>query len=345
MKQEYKIDELLSDETFIDWMRKGRPVDNHWHQVYLENESLQQSMPDIEKLIQSIVIRNERITSDRKQRIKESINRKIEQKPVYVYVPEYPRYSVLRNIAAAAIIFFVFYLGYQKINLEQSPEVTEIVPEYIVRTTGPRERPVIKLSDGTKVTLNAHSQIRHEKSFSDTARVIELEGEAFFEVSRNIHKPFIVISNGIATKALGTSFNINTRSPGSSVNVTLVTGMVEVSCSAADHGPKVLLTPAQQVDFNTENGQFSKVKNADLAKVLAWKDNLIQFNKASRDEVFAYLSEWYGVSIVQKNTNVMRWEYTGKFQNETLINILNSIGYVKGFQFELNNDTVIIYDN
>ncbi len=351
MSKHYTLEELIADESFIDWIRNGRPRESYWYNEYLNNESVKAHTAEASRLINSILIRKERITPERLQRLKESIDRKIESRSLYVHqsksfkITWYKKFSI-----AAALVLTILYVTYQSTDVDEILAVEDTIventsSEYITKSTASGEKHTIQLTDGTVVKLNSNSEIRYSKTFSDTTRVVELTGEAFFEVKQDVHRPFIVISNTIEIKALGTSFNVRLTGKQKDVNVTLATGKVEVSNSASESKQKVYLSPSQQVVYKSSKGEFSDVKQVNLGVALAWKDGRIVFDRAESIEVFSYLSEWYGIAIYQMDANNQKWEYSGEFEGESLENVLSSIGYVEGFNYVIKKDSVLIYND
>ncbi|MBO9631572.1 MAG: FecR domain-containing protein [Chitinophagaceae bacterium] len=191
----------------------------------------------------------------------------------------------------------------------------KVKPQYNIMST-PRGRQFqLTLPDGTRVWLNAESSIRFPISFSEKERQVEITGEAYFEVTKNAHAPFNVTVPGKAEiVVLGTSFNINAYSNESSLNTTLIDGKVKVNGK--------VLNPGQQI--RTGTGE-SIVGQADLEKVLAWKNGLFNFNNASLPEVMRQLERWYDIEVVyEKQIPVI--EFGGEMSKEmTLVNLLETL--------------------
>lgn len=149
----------------------------------------------------------------------------------------------------------------------------------------------IILPDGSKVWLNAGSLIRFPAIFSGNERNVELTGEAYFEVAKNIDKPFIVQTKDMNVFVTGTKFNIMAYNDENYSATTLVEGSVQVS----NPTQKVFLKPGEQAVSN--KGTSLNKSDAEIEQTIAWKNGLFQFNNADIRSVMKQISRWYDVSI------------------------------------------------
>jgi ferric-dicitrate binding protein FerR (iron transport regulator) len=157
----------------------------------------------------------------------------------------------------------------------------------------------VVLPDGTKVWLNAVSSLRFPAGFTGKERVVELTGEAYFEVNHN-NLPFIVdiISvngrpGGGRVEVLGTHFNIKAYLDESTVKTTLLEGSVDMTST----GSHYILKPGQQAQLHKSSGTMSLDEHADLEEAVAWKDGRFVFNEASVETVMREIARWYDVDI------------------------------------------------
>lgn len=192
----------------------------------------------------------------------------------------------------------------------------------------------LELSDGTKVWINAMSKLKFPESFGPGERKVQLEGEAYFEVSKDAQRPFIVQANGTDVKVLGTHFNVDAYSK--KVRTTLEEGKVEVS--VAEHA--IILQPgefAESVDGRLNKGY------ADLAKDLAWHNNEFYFNRDNVQSIVNQLSNWYDVEAkfdqgVNRNKAI-----TGSVdRNVPLSQVLEMLEYVSDLRFKIDGNQLII---
>ncbi|HSF53072.1 MAG TPA: FecR domain-containing protein [Algoriphagus sp.] len=184
--------------------------------------------------------------------------------------------------------------------------------------------------------LNSGSSIRYIKNFEANQRILYLEGEAYFEVSRDSLRPFSVISNGIKTTALGTAFNI-TSYQGEGTYVSLVEGKV-----AVDHKESmVALEKGEALNINPETGEIKK-KKFDEELVLAWTNKKIIFQQVKMVEAIRVLENWYGVKFKFKNTPKSDLLIYGEYEDEMLENVLKGLSYTARFEYKINQDLVEI---
>jgi len=194
------------------------------------------------------------------------------------------------------------------------------------------------LEDGTKVWLNAASSIRFPVAFKGSERRVEITGEAYFEVAKNIEKPFRVAANGITVEVLGTHFNINSYADEATVNTTLLEGSVKVS--KGDN--QKILTPGQQAQIN-DKGEVKTEKNVNISEVMAWKDNQFSFENTDIKKLMRQLSRWYDVEVVFKNETAEPVTFIGDISRtvnlSTVLKMLEQTGEVR---FEIEGKKIIV---
>lgn len=149
----------------------------------------------------------------------------------------------------------------------------------------------LRLNDGTIVWLNSQSSIRYPVAFVGEDRQVEITGEAYFEVAKNLSKKFIVASNGLNIEVLGTHFNVNSYNDNKNIKVTLLEGSVKI----IKGGGTYILKPGQQAQVANEIQVFN---GANLESVMAWKNGFFSFSGTSVEELMNILGRWYNVEIV-----------------------------------------------
>jgi len=138
--------------------------------------------------------------------------------------------------------------------------------------------------------LNAESTVRYPVAFDNDQRKVEVTGEVYFEVAKDVKRPFIVTTNGVTTEVLGTHFNVNSYVNEGPVKITLLEGAVKLSAANSS----LLLQPGEQ-GVAADQLQKHKVKNPDA--VIAWKNGFFSFSHQSMAELVNELSRWYDIKI------------------------------------------------
>jgi transmembrane sensor len=156
------------------------------------------------------------------------------------------------------------------------------------------------LSDGSEVLLNTDSKLYYPSHFTGAERRVVLEGEAYFRVKHDSQHPFIVETEGVETRVLGTEFNVKAYK-GSSTHVTLVNGKVAVSSRRSS--AKDVLSPGQDACL-TENGDFVK-KNVDPDKYKYWSEGLFYFDDEPLSDIAQDLGRWYNLNVVFQDEGLM----------------------------------------
>ncbi|MDQ3290367.1 MAG: FecR domain-containing protein, partial [Bacteroidota bacterium] len=148
----------------------------------------------------------------------------------------------------------------------------------------------ITLPDGSDVWLNASSTLSFSNSFKKKNRVVELSGEAYFEVAKDKHRPFLVKANNTTVEVLGTHFNVMAYQEEKSINTTLLEGSVKVSNSNSH----TIIKPGYQA----KAGKTIEVEKVDVDAAVAWKKGLFQFQNTDLETIMRQLERWYGVQTV-----------------------------------------------
>lgn len=210
----------------------------------------------------------------------------------------------------------------------------------ITKENTTRQKSSVPLPDGSIVWLNAESSIRFPTTFNGNVRRVELIGEAFFEVANDASKPFEVETDNLITRALGTSFNVRYYKNQKRISVFLNSGKIMVSDSQNALKDEVL-EPGYGLAYDIQNKTVTKFKDFERNKI-AWKDGILKFHNADLESVIEELSLWYGVNIEINGSPGKDWKYTGTYQNEFLINVLNSMAYGKNLSYEIDEEKVVI---
>ncbi|MDH6306455.1 ferric-dicitrate binding protein FerR (iron transport regulator) [Parabacteroides sp. PF5-5] len=236
----------------------------------------------------------------------------------------------------ASVILLTLTAGYFFTQYRQSYK--EIAMQTIHVPSGQRVN--LTLPDGTNVWLNARTTLKYPVTFSAKERLMELDGEAYFEVTENKEKPFIVKTSKGAVEVLGTDFNVESYTWKNDFETTLMRGSVKVT-SAANEEKTVTLTPDNKAILR--DGEFV-VERVDDYTTYRWIEGLICFKNESFTSIMKDFEKYYGVTIKVKNRKIQQYHYTGKFRHtdgiDYALRVLQKDIY---FTYSRDDENQIIY--
>ncbi len=239
--------------------------------------------------------------------------------------------QLLYRIAASIVIL----LGVTWIYTSKFSE-----PEMLKFATLANEQKELILPDNSKVFLNANTSIEYPEDFKGNTREIKLEGEAFFEITKDASHPFIIHTANAYTKVLGTSFNILARKNSDQIVVSVKTGKVEVGL---DEQHNVQLEPGYTAKVNLGNKEVEKLVTPS-ENYLSWKTKEIVFSDVTIAEVISFMETYYDVNV-DANTEILECHFTGKFNNPSLTELLNVLELSNGIQVEMKEKEIILRGN
>ena len=211
-------------------------------------------------------------------------------------------------------------------------------------TTARGNQYLLVLADGSKVWLNSASSLRFPTSFTGNRREVELDGEGYFEITKNAAKPFHVKTRTQDIEVLGTHFNVNAYPDEEATKTTLLEGKVKVvNGESVANGQAAILQPGQQAIAANNAGAFIQVKeDVDLDQVMAWKNGWFEFDDTDIKTIMRQISRWYDVDI-RYETKTDNEKYGGRIsRNLNLSNILKMLeNYGVHFKLEGKMLTVV----
>ena len=231
--------------------------------------------------------------------------------------------------SAAVIIPILLILG-SYIYLNQDVQMIEVV-------TASNQQKQCTLADGTTIVLNSCTKITYPSKFNDTTRVVTLEGEAYFKVTKNKARPFVVKSQGQEIKVLGTSFNVRNRPNEDLAETTLISGAVSL-CFNNDSVP-VRLNPNEQITYSKSNQSIRK-DTVVAHEYIAWTTEKMTFDNDRFTDVISYLEDKYQLQIICPEEIADTLYLTLVVRNETKEEIFKEIARISHLQYSIHNDTV-----
>jgi ferric-dicitrate binding protein FerR (iron transport regulator) len=275
------------------------------------------------------------------------------------------KFSAFATAACALVAVCLFYLNSRR-RIPDSPIASDRSREVAVKR-GAKSR--LLLPDGSTVWLNSDSKLTYKSNFNGgVTREVTLEGEAFFDVNKSTH-PFIVHTSGIDIRVLGTVFDIKSYPKEPTFEATLIRGKIEVRGNNAADGASIVLKPHEKLTLIKDRKGFDpasvhlplnpahpggkpeapaaikilsgKIPDSSVVET-AWVYNKLVFDGETFSEITARLERWFNVKIEIVDEEVSALRFHATFENETIEDVLRSLQVTAPFDYEINDDTVII---
>jgi transmembrane sensor len=216
----------------------------------------------------------------------------------------------LTRIAAILVIPLAFGLFYEWSSLSDIKFIQTVSTPMASRTS-------LILPDGSKVWLNAGSTISFPNRFGKTTRLVQLVGQAYFDVKKD-DIPFRVETKNFSVKVLGTAFDVFAYQ-GENAEVTLERGKVQLETIM---NVKADLNPGQQAIINQSDGQIQK-RNVDSKAFVSWKENRLTFDDLPLEKVVLCLERWFNVNIAIEDESIRFLKVNGRIEYENIIEVLD----------------------
>ncbi|EJG03533.1 FecR family protein [Flavobacterium sp. F52] len=197
------------------------------------------------------------------------------------------------------------------------------------------EHAQIKLSDGTQIWLNAGSILKYPKEFKGDTREVYLCGEAFFDVAKDKKHPFIIHTNKMDAKVLGTSFNVQAYPDQTTQEVSVATGRVNVKSTVTDEN--VYVTPGQKVVFKSQDNKLQAFKDIPVNTISLWRKNIMVFEETPLAEVVATINRNYNVSIEVKNKNLNDLKISAYFKELPADQVIGLVCNIINAQYKMDS--------
>jgi ferric-dicitrate binding protein FerR (iron transport regulator) len=197
---------------------------------------------------------------------------------------------------------------------------------------------MVVLPDGSKAWINSGSVLKYRNSFNAKVREVDLEGEAYFEVTKDPSRMFRVNTGIIDVEVYGTAFDIKNYDDENKVEVTVETGKVGL----VKDGIKLTeLTKGKQAIYNEENNQI-QLSSPKVDVVTAWKNNELIFDGTPFEEVIRYLERWYGVKITIEEKMKNKHNYTFRVKTESFRELMNLLKEITPLEYKIDGKNVTI---
>ena len=316
----YTTDDYLNDESFVEWARNNTSG-THWDTLS-GSEGIDQNAFDQAKLIvKSIKFNDKSPSTETKERVWSKI-----EAGVSTEKSTSKKETIIRplwlSIAAAAAIGIFAVLLYPQLSAPADTFQTKI-----------GEHQLITFEDGSSADLNVNSHLKFD--YTETARNIELNGEAFFDVEKG--KPFTVNTPNGTVKVLGTSFNV--RSRGELFFVDCYSGSVQVNIPNSEQ--QVILEPGETCTLLS--GILRLTRHKSQSTNPGWQDSVISFENQSLEDVMNEMSNYYELSVIYKPESLKFKRFTGKVQTNNLEKSIQNITWPLSLEYRLSGNEIVLF--
>jgi ferric-dicitrate binding protein FerR (iron transport regulator) len=229
-------------------------------------------------------------------------------------------------------------------------------------STPPGARTKLSLPDGTTVLLNADSRLTYDEHFAGDNRDIQLSGEAYFDVAKDPHHPFLIHTSVIDIKVLGTAFNVRSYENEKITETDLLQGAVEVTLHNKPD-KRIILKPNEKLtvrndQVNIDTGEATASDNSDSPLITVgkvhfqkkdssitetlWTKNRLAFDNTTLEDVALQLQRWYGITVVIRDEKLKDIRLNAFFGQEDLRQVMEALSIAGNFRYTIHNNEVII---
>jgi ferric-dicitrate binding protein FerR (iron transport regulator) len=225
-------------------------------------------------------------------------------------------------------------------NAAELPSGKDTVINYNQLVVGRGEEFQVPLSDGTHVGFNSETRLKYPTHFASNTREVELEGEAYFEVTKNPRAPFIVKTKSLVVEVLGTSLNVSAYEDQKSINTTLVEGKVKVLPLISSLSP-AFLGPNEQAEFSHLTQEIT-VRETDARMATSWINGVFAFEEETLEGIMNKLARWYDISVVFQDERARKSQFSGKLPRfENCNELFEMIEKTTDVNFSIEDDQLV----
>lgn len=248
-----------------------------------------------------------------------------------------------RLVAYGAVIAAVLLITFQ-FSIYISQSTSAVTSEYELSmqeiTTEKGQRTTVRLSDGTRVHLNAESRLIVPESYTSGQRIVTLEGEAYFEVAYRSDSQFLVQARNSITKVLGTKFNVRAYPDEENVEVVVAEGKVSMSSDEHVYAPEVQLTQNQRGTLS-RSGEVAANTVSDVEVYMGWTKGQLTFQDATVQQIKTRLERWFDIEVILKDDFTSQEKLlTGTFEGAPLSIVLSSISLSLDLHYKQDGNSV-----
>lgn len=239
------------------------------------------------------------------------------------------------RVAAILILALSVTLGVLKVLDRPQSVVT-----YVEKMSAKGETKSLLLADGTKVILNSDTKLIIPSNFNKEERIIELEGEGFFDVTPDPDKPFIIKSGETRVKVLGTSFDFKSYKEDEFIKLTVSTGKVRVNM--IDQDLQLAVSPNEHLSISKIDGNVRK-ESIEENNYIKWIHGSLYFNKEPIREVLKTINRTYNRKVILQCENC-DYRITGTHDNKSIEAVIEAICFTTGLRSKREGGNIVLYE-
>lgn len=264
------------------------------------------------------------------------------------------RFSLIAGGIAASLVLVFLITNYTGKRHEDNNTANVISTRY-----GSKSK--VQLPDGTQVWLNADSKLTYGKDFGNQVREVSLAGEAFFDVQKDVEHPFVIHTNNLDIKVLGTAFNVRSYQNEKTSEATLIRGAIEVTLNSSPER-KILMKPSDRIVVQNKvevNNQATTTKEDSAGTIYwvgkadvkekdnmsletVWKKNSLAFKNETLEDVAGRIEHWFNVKVSIGDEELKKVTYSCDFKDESLKQVMEALHLTGRFQYQIVKDSVLI---
>ncbi len=314
----------------------GIASDSEKREIFESREShnmLKDAWEDATDIMEEDVAKNPDLEQIRKNIRRYSENSKSAGSVRTIFRP-WMRYAASILIAISVLTALFYFTG--------TPAIFSGEVAMIEKSNARGQRSAIRLPDGSRVWLNAESSIQFPEKFNGEKRMVNLTGEAYFEIEHNPEKPFVVHAGDLDISVLGTIFNVKAYSNESCIQTTLISGKVGLSTKdAITEGHQLVMKPNQQATYR-KTEQTIELEKVDVNLYTSWRQGRLIFDNQRLSDIVPVLQRWYDIVIDVKDDALLDERYTLTITDESITEVLVLLDKTTNIEYEIDGNNVFL---
>ena len=358
MENNMRLEDLILNQSFCDFVSGNRDASEYWNKWITSHPENQEAFDQAVRILKVLLNpRKRKVPVDKNQSLDDLLkNIRHDKNSRKFKIGGYqPRWLQVAAIILIIIISSVVWKMNIKSASNEEPAYTEIIVPV-------GEKAQVILADNTHVWINSGSRLKYPVKYGSANREVFLEGEAYFDVTKQHGKLFVVNTKDVKIKVLGTAFNVKSYALDRNVETTVVRGLVKVECTSSQNN-SAYVNPNEKAIYVKDNRQIaisSSIKNTDKPEiekaikpiliskinpepVICWKDQMLVFTDETFGDMVVKMERWYNIKIHINDSTLMAERYNGKFvHNETIYQVLEAIKLTTSIDYIAKDNAIII---